>query len=556
MRVRRTGSTPQRLEKPKTGAPKPADRKPPPDAGAVAARWSKASGADAHGQLSETVRAAASKGVSYENLRGPDVPVYRGRVVIEEGEARLKTEAGTFALVTNGAAPWNLRWSGELASFVGQVVTVRAQPSTSGKVLEVREFSPGTSDAFVHGRVLIKGDDVFINVRPGKQVRVASPELAAVLKDWERTAFILPGEVRWSADTQEWTFEGGLDSVYLLTKLNPGEGVYYADTPFERVHLSVSANLGGVLPNEKMGQRIFVHGKLLPKPEGGREPNRRYFEADWVGGGISPAVVARGETAPANLTFASDTGREPPPPPAEAVAFEPELAHLPHGTKSGLFLRDGVLERWFEGRKLAQGPVDPAGRPHGEWVELSATPRAGEVSADGEAPFDYAETLRGSYEHGRRVGQWTQLLEGRPANAWQWEDGRLVANGHLDAEGRPHDAWTLVAADGFRDGGEGIYSHGAKVSRWNWYAEGTTDYARAELYHPNGQLAARGDERGVMGDDGVVKTYRVGRWDFFATDGRPLGTVDYRREQQVDVEQQGPLGNGESWSWDKAPPPD
>ena len=527
----------------------------------VSSKWNSAAGLEHQGNLAETVRTAAVGGVSYEASRGPDVPVFRGKVVLEEGRARLATADGTYDLVTNGNAPWNLRWSGELMSFENQTVTLRAQPSKTGKVLEVRELAPGTSDQFVHGRVLVKGEEVVINVRPGKQVKVMNDELSGLLKDWDKVAFILPGEVTYSQPNAEWQFDGSPDSVYLLTKLNPGEGVYYADTPFERVHLTAAENLGGVLPNEKMGMRIFVHGKLVPKPAGGTEPNRRYFEADWLGQGISPAVVAKGETAGPDVLFADTVSREAPPPVPknERVPFEPALPELPRGTKSGSFIRPGnppVQERWFEGRKLAEGPVDAQGRPHGEWRELSATPKEGSVNAAGEAPFDYVETLRGTYEHGERVGQWTQNIDGRPANAWQWEAGRLVANGHLDAQGRPHDAWTLVAKDGFRDGGEGLYSHGAKVSRWNWYAPGTTDYARAELYHPNGQLAAKGAQVGELGGDGVVSTFRVGPWEFFSPDGRPLGVVQYDLAQRVDVEQQGVLGKGVSWSWDKAPPPD
>lgn len=562
MRVRRSAPRPppQPSEAPQPKPPAKVEEQR--DRGGASSKWSRAAGLDHQGELAETVRTAAVGGVSYESSRGPDVPVFRGRVVLEDGRARLATPQGTYDLVTNGRAPWNLRWSGELMSFEGQTVTLRAQPSKSGKVLEVRELAPGTSDQFVHGRVLVKGDDVFINVRPGKQVKVMNGELSALLKDWDKVAFILPGEVTYSEADAQWLFDGTPDSVYLLTKLNPGEGVYYADTPFERVHLTAAENLGGVLPNEKMGQRIFVHGKLLPRPPGGTEPHRRYFEADWIGQGISPAVVAKGESAGPEVLFAEELTREAPAPlqNGERVAFEPALPEVPRGTKTGSFLRPGtppVQERWFEGRKLAEGPVDAQGRPHGAWRELSATPKpGGAVNAAGEAPLDYVETLRGTYEHGQRVGQWTQLIDGRPANAWQWEAGHLVANGHLDAQGRPHDAWTLVAKDGFRDGGEGLYSHGAKVSRWNWYAPGTTDYARAELHHPNGQLAAKGAERGELGDDGVVSTFRVGPWEFFSPDGRPAGVVEYGPAQRVDVERQGALGNGQSWTWDKAPPPD
>lgn len=508
----------------------------------------------AEGRLAETVRLGVIRGVSYESTRGPDAPVFRGTVVLEDGKARLQTKDGTYDLVTDGEAPWNLRWSGEMMSFLGQTVTVRAQPSTAGQVLQVKEFAPGTSDQFVHGRVLVKGDGVFINVRPGKQVKVMNEQLAGLLEDWDKVAFILPGDVTYVDG--KWQFHGTPESVYLLTKLNPGEGVYYADTPFERVHLTAAKNLGGVLPNEKMGQRIFVHGKLLPKPQGSTEPNRRWFEADWLGGGISPAVVAKGEAPTGGVKFSTAMTAEAPAKLArgEEVAFEPQLPELPRGTKTGAFLVGDVQQRWFEGRKLAEGPVDAQGLPHGEWREFSATPKAGGVNAAGEAPFDYVETLRGRYEHGKRVGQWTQIIDGKPANAWQWENGHLVANGHLDAQGRPNDAWTLVAKDGFRDGGEGLYSHGLKVSRWNWYAPGTTDYARAELYHPNGKLAAKGDQLGVLGDDGVVRTFRRGSWEFFSTDGASLGTVDYGKDTSVDVEQLGALGNGVTFSWDKSVP--
>lgn len=144
---------------------------------------------------------------------------------------------------------------------------------------------------------------------------------------------------------------------------------------------------------------------------------------------------------------------------------------------------------------------------------------------------------------------WMQFIDGVPTNGWQWEAGNLKRTGHLDGEGRPHGEWTFVADDGFRDGGEGTYHHGKPVGRWNWYAPGTTTYQEAALFYDNGQLAARGNQRAVKGDNGIERRYRLGEWEFFDAHGTPRGTVTYLPTQLIDVVTEQEQVGRELWTW-------
>ena len=482
-----------------------------------------------------------------------EAPAFTGVVEHDDDQVRLRTAHGTFQLATSNDNTWSSRWAAEVGAFTGQVVTVRGWPDSTNSALAVDGFAPGESGDFVQGRVtLTETGQVAIQVRPGKLVEISDPALAKRLKEYVRVGFILPGKAEATPSANggtTWRYAGNPDGVFMLTKLNPSTldgGVvrYDADTPFEKTLITTEH---GEFPDHKLGERIFVYGRIPDAGEdlGVKPPTERVrrFVAKWVSEPIRAAWQKAAETKGETLTVAKgelgavvgafDPTKKSPPgsfaPAGNLTALE-NIEGLRHGAVQQ---PNGLLERWERGRKLEEGPVDSKGRPHGEWTELSFSPD-GTTAANGERGGKYETSVKGRYAHGLREGLWVQYRDGAAHNAWKYEGGALVAAGHVDEQGREHGAWTLVSKDGRHDGGEGEFDHGRRTDSWWYFKPGTAQYERAEFYHPNGSISFEGPVRSQKIGEQTYEL-RVGEWKFFDPDGKLTETKTYRANETIDA---------------------
>ena len=504
--------------------------------------------AESHPELQTplgSLQAARGNTLGWSDHAHLDAPVFTGTVTVDDDQVKLSTPLGAFTLATP-PGQWGSKWAAEVGAFNGTVVTVRGWPDEANGAIAVESFGPGDGGGYLQGRVTRTPDgQIAIQERPGKLVRITDAQLSARLEKFMRVAFILPGEplaTRKDDGTLDWHYDGNPGGYYMLTKLNPGEdSIYDADTPFEKTH--VQATWGRFSP-DRLGQRVFVYGAIADEHEGVVTDRVRKFTASWVSEPILPAWQKAAEAKGKELEVTKD-------PDAAVRALDPELQLLsPKGgfepeldvlaqamrlaeawgvSKKNVTLvkqvdkHRRVQQDYRVGSKLASGPLDADGKKHGRWSEYVKDDATGKDVA----------ALQGRYEHGQREGIWVQLADGRPVNAWQFENGKLKAAGHVDDQLRPHGAWTLVGRDGLHDGGEGEYEHGVRVRDWWYYQPGTSDYERVEVYHPNGRLAAEGStEVAVVAGEKV--DVRVGDWKLYDESGHHVRTLKYTADELID----------------------
>lgn len=260
-----------------------------------------------------------------------DAPAITGTLELENGEPVLNTPAGKFSMVNadfmNQEAGWwaNYFLGGhDVAAFAGQTVTVKGWPDESwspgsAAKLVVEEFAPGSSGDFVSGRVLSKDGEVFIRVRPGKDVKIIDPELKKQLAPYDRLGVILPGAPEKSGDA--YAFAGNPEGYYVLAGFK-GSG----------------APAGGKTPVSFFG----AHGSDIPGnmqkaafDAGPPRKDRHYVFGQFVNGqleakGYTPFA---GQWAGASQTVAKPSAQfaewatpiEPPPPSPFAPAPPPEF---------------------------------------------------------------------------------------------------------------------------------------------------------------------------------------------------------------------------------------
>ena len=154
----------------------------------------------------QTARAAT---LGWSAERAPDPPPLTGKVSLENNTPMLTTAEGEkFALMNSSS--WNngpdndghdfhSTVGRDLLAFAGRTVTVRGWPDATwdpGKPVNnllVEDFGLGVGTNYTQGRVRVQGEDVFIQVRPDKLVKVDDAALAAELKGLDKLGVMLPG---------------------------------------------------------------------------------------------------------------------------------------------------------------------------------------------------------------------------------------------------------------------------------------------------------------------------------------------------------------------------
>jgi hypothetical protein len=168
-----------------------------------------------------TEAAAAVRPVVAEPDDPQTPPALTGKLSLDNGRIMFDSPIGQFEIASGGQGD-SLHFfsASDVQAFAGRVVTVRGWPADGwvpgqpGATLLVEEWGPGSSGDIVSGRVLVSGEDVLINIRNDKQVKIDDPTLKAALMRYDDLGVVLPGPAEKTADG--WHYASAPSDYYVL----------------------------------------------------------------------------------------------------------------------------------------------------------------------------------------------------------------------------------------------------------------------------------------------------------------------------------------------------